>query len=140
MSFTDIPTAHAASRRSATSKSSKTRPAGASTQSKGPKTTGKRTTQTRRASGAKSKTKTLRKAKVRQGQSRPAVRKETKQATLIEMLRRQDGATIAELVKAIGWQAHSIRGVMSGALKKKLGLSIESQKVEGRGRIYRILP
>ena len=62
----------------------------------------------------------------------------TKQARLIEMLRRPDGATIAELVKAIRWQAHSVRGAMSGALKKKLGLTIETQKVDGRGRIYRI--
>jgi hypothetical protein len=42
------------------------------------------------------------------------------------------------LVKAIRWQAHSIRGTMSGALKKKFGLTIQSRNVEGRGRIYRI--
>ena len=54
------------------------------------------------------------------------------------MLRRPDGATIAELVKAIAWQAHSVRGAMSGALKKKLGLTIETQNVDGRGRFYRI--
>ena len=42
------------------------------------------------------------------------------------------------MAKATGWESHSVRGVMSGALKKKLGLTIASEKVEGRGRIYRI--
>jgi hypothetical protein len=51
---------------------------------------------------------------------------------------RPDRATIAELVKAIRWQIHSVRRTMSGALKKKLELIIETQNVEGRGRIYRI--
>ncbi len=46
--------------------------------------------------------------------------------------------TIADLEKAIGWQAHSIRGAISGGLKKKLGLNVTSEKVEGRGRVYRI--
>ncbi len=62
----------------------------------------------------------------------------TKQAKLIEMLRAEGGATIDEIVAATGWQAHTVRGAMSGALKKKLGLTITSEKVEGRGRCYRI--
>ncbi|MDX1820086.1 MAG: DUF3489 domain-containing protein [Paracoccaceae bacterium] len=62
----------------------------------------------------------------------------TKQAKLIEMLRAPDGATIEEIVAATGWQAHTVRGAMSGALKKKLGLDIVSEKVEGRGRVYRV--
>ena len=65
-------------------------------------------------------------------------RKGTKQETLIEMLRAEGGATIDEIVEATGWQAHTVRGVMSGALKKKLGLTITSEKVEGRGRVYRL--
>ena len=65
-------------------------------------------------------------------------RKGTKQATLIEHLQRKEGATLADLVKATGWQAHSVRGAISGALKKKLGLAVMSEKVEGRGRVYRI--
>jgi hypothetical protein len=138
MLFTDLTTTEHASRRGATSKSSRASSAGASTKSKGPKAPTKHAAQTKRASGLKSKPKTPSKAKRGQDQSKPAVRKETKQALLIEMLHRPNGATIAELVKAIGWQAHSIRGVMSGALKKKLGLGIESRKVQGRGRIYRI--
>ena len=68
-----------------------------------------------------------------------ATRTGTKQAQLIEMLRRPEGVTIDEVVKALDWQAHTVRGAMSGALKKKLGLTIESEKVENRGRIYRIV-
>ncbi len=62
----------------------------------------------------------------------------TKQAILIELLSHPKGVTIADLEKAIGWQAHSIRGAISGGLKKKLGLNVTSEKVEGRGRVYRI--
>ena len=62
----------------------------------------------------------------------------TKQAKLIEMLRAEGGATIDEIVAALEWQAHTARGAMSGALKKKLGLTITSEKVVGRGRCYRI--
>ncbi len=62
----------------------------------------------------------------------------TKQAKLIEMLRAEGGATIDEIVAALDWQAHTARGAMSGALKKKLGLTITSEKIEGRGRAYRI--
>jgi len=62
----------------------------------------------------------------------------TKQAKLIEMLHAEGGATIEEIVAATGWQAHTVRGAMAGALKKKLGLTITSEKVDGRGRVYRI--
>ena len=65
-------------------------------------------------------------------------REGTKQAKLIEMLRAPDGATIEEIVSALDWQAHTARGAMSGALKKKLGLTITSDKVDGRGRVYAI--
>ena len=62
----------------------------------------------------------------------------SKQDTLIEMLKRSDGATIVEIAEALGWQQHTVRGAMAGALKKKLGLTIVSEKVEGRGRVYRV--
>lgn len=62
----------------------------------------------------------------------------TKQATLITMLRAPEGATIAEIMAATGWQSHTVRGAMSGALKKKLGLEVTSEKVEDRGRVYRL--
>ncbi|WP_108483932.1 DUF3489 domain-containing protein [Oceaniglobus ichthyenteri] len=65
-------------------------------------------------------------------------REGTKQATLIAMLRAPDGATIDEIVAALEWQSHTVRGAMAGALKKKLGLTITSEVVDGRGRVYAI--
>jgi hypothetical protein len=66
------------------------------------------------------------------------VRAGTKQAALIEMLRSHDGASIDEIVAATGWQPHTVRGAIAGALKKKLGLEVTSEKVDGRGRVYRL--
>ena len=54
------------------------------------------------------------------------------------MLRRKQGATIAQIVEATGWQPHTVRGAFAGALKKKLGLTVTSEKVEGSERVYRI--
>jgi hypothetical protein len=68
-----------------------------------------------------------------------AIRAGTKQAQIIAMLQRPEGATVAEMVEASGWLAHTVRGCISGALKKKLGLPITAEKVEGRGTLYRIL-
>ena len=63
--------------------------------------------------------------------------RQTKLATLIDMLRCEGGATIDEMAAATSWQPHSIRGAPSGIVKKKLGLDINSEKVKGRGRVYR---
>ncbi len=63
----------------------------------------------------------------------------TKQALLIDLLQRKTGATIADLVHATGWQPHSVRGAISGTLKKKLGLTVTSEPIERRGRVYRIV-
>ena len=68
----------------------------------------------------------------------PTVRPGTKLALLIEMLERDGGATIPEIVAATGWQQHSVRGAISGTLKKKLGLTVSSETTQGRGRVYRI--
>ena len=65
-------------------------------------------------------------------------RAESKQSQLIAMLRQPDGATIAEIAKALEWQPHTVRGAIAGALKKKLGLKVESEKVADRGRVYRL--
>ena len=67
-----------------------------------------------------------------------APREGTKQAALIDMLSRPEGATLDELATALEWAPHTCRGAMSGALKKRLGLVITSQKVDGRGRVYQI--
>lgn len=65
-------------------------------------------------------------------------RKGTKQAELITLLQSSHGVSIAEITAVTGWQAHSVRGAISGQLKKKLGLDVTSEKTEGRGRVYRI--
>ena len=73
-------------------------------------------------------------------EAKPSIqRKGTKQATLIAMLRAPEGATIEEIVTATGWLSHTVRGSMSGALKKKLGLTITSEKMAGRGRVYHLV-
>jgi len=71
-------------------------------------------------------------------QQAPRTREGSKQAQLIEMLRRPKGATIDEVVKALAWQPHTVRGAIAGAIKKKLGLDVTSEKDDSRGRIYRI--
>ena len=65
-------------------------------------------------------------------------RAESKQSQLIAMLKQPNGATIVEIAKALDWQPHTVRGAIAGALKKKLGLNVESEKVDDRGRVYRI--
>jgi hypothetical protein len=61
----------------------------------------------------------------------------SKQDAVIAMLRRPEGATVDEVASATGWQRHTVRGVFSGTLKKKLGLTLASAREE-RGRVYRI--
>jgi hypothetical protein len=63
-------------------------------------------------------------------------RKGTKQAKLIEMLHADGGATSGEIAAATGWQPHSVRRTFAGALTKKRGLKVTSQKVKGRGQVY----
>jgi hypothetical protein len=67
-----------------------------------------------------------------------AIRAGTKQAQIIALLQRPEGASIGEIVAGTGWQVHSVRGMISGALKKKLGLPVTSVKEQGRGSVYRI--
>jgi hypothetical protein len=67
-----------------------------------------------------------------------AERKVSRQDLLLSLLRRRTGATIAEMSEATGWQAHSVRGALSGIIGKKLSLKVVSEKVADRGRVYRI--
>ncbi len=62
----------------------------------------------------------------------------TKQAELIALLQRPEGASVAEAAAALGWQPHTLRGAISGALKKRLGLTVVAGKIDGRGTVYRI--
>lgn len=68
----------------------------------------------------------------------PRTRDNSKQATVISMLKRPEGATIQQIVEATSWQAHTVRGTFAGAFKKKLGLCITSTKDAGGDRVYRI--
>ena len=85
-----------------------------------------------------------RKAQVKRTASRPqpsaasSAPRSSKQAEVIALLRRPEGATVAEVVAATGWQLHTVRGLFSGTLKKKLGLTLTSEHEE-HGRTYRIV-
>src|SRR5437763_10117409 len=67
----------------------------------------------------------------------PDAKRRSKQDAVIAMLRRPEGATVHEVASAMGWQRHTVRGLFSGTLKKKLGLTLASAQEE-RGRVYRI--
>jgi Protein of unknown function (DUF3489) len=68
---------------------------------------------------------------------RPGPKPPSKQDVVIAMLRQPEGATVDEVASVTGWQRHTVRGVFSGTLKKKLGLTLASAQEE-RGRVYRI--
>jgi hypothetical protein len=73
------------------------------------------------------------------GRRKPAPAREgTKTAKVLALLKRPGGATAKELMKATGWQAHSVRGFLSGTLGKKMGLALESTKREDGERQYKI--
>ncbi len=67
------------------------------------------------------------------------LRKPTKKRVCIDLLRRPDGASTEELQQATGWQVHSVRGFLAGTVKKKLGLTLVSDKPADGPRRYRIM-
>jgi len=73
-----------------------------------------------------------------QGARAPRERGDTKQAKVIAMLKRPAGATVEQIIKATGWQPHTVRGFFAGALKKRLGIEVTSEKREDGTRLYRI--
>ena len=85
------------------------------------------------------KRRTLRKGAVgRRNGTRPTSGKQTKQQTCLDLLGRRDGATSEDLQQATGWQKHSVRGFLAGAVKKKLGFTLISEAPDAGPRRYRI--
>jgi hypothetical protein len=72
------------------------------------------------------------------GDAAKPAREGSKKAIVLELLRRPEGATLADIQAATSWQAHSVRGFLSGALGKKMGLAIESVKTPDGARSYRL--
>jgi hypothetical protein len=70
----------------------------------------------------------------------PAKRPETKQALVLGLLRRQNGASIADVIEVTDWQPHSVRGFFAGALKKRLKIEVISDKSEDGIRRYHVAP
>jgi len=81
------------------------------------------------------------KTRSRVKRAKPIVRYNTrasKQAAVVALLNRPQGATIAAIIEATGWQSHSVRGFLAGVVRKKLGLTLQSDKTDGE-RIYRVV-
>lgn len=70
--------------------------------------------------------------------AKPRTRANSKQADVVRMLKRPEGATVRQICDATGWQAHTVRGAFAGALRKKLGLTLVSDKHPGGERVYRV--
>lgn len=88
------------------------------------------------AKRATPKSRTKRPVKLAKDQSRP-VRPGTKQEAVLALLRQPTGTTIAAMMQATGWQSHSVRGFLTGVVRKKLKLKLESRTVDGN-RLYHV--
>ena len=92
----------------------------------------------KRAKSAKTKQSAKPKQAAKLGKQAAVARRGSKTAKVLDLLKRPGGASLKELMKATGWQQHSVRGFLSGTLKKKMGLKLESSRREGEERAYRL--
>ena len=72
------------------------------------------------------------------GKQAAVARRGSKTAKVLDLLKRPGGASLKQLMRATGWQPHSVRGFLSGTLKKKMALKLESSRREGEERAYRL--
>ena len=98
----------------------------------------------RRPAGASQKAKSAQKAgpskkAAKNRQADGTARRGSKTEKILELLKRPSGATLKEIVKATAWQPHSVRGFLSGTLRKKLGIRVRSSKQDDAERCYRIV-
>jgi Protein of unknown function (DUF3489) len=91
----------------------------------------------KRARSIKARSKIRSKAATRRSAAHHGTRTNSKQARVLRLLRRPNGATIVTIMESTGWQSHSVRGFLAGVVRKKLGLKLASEKSDG-GRVYRI--